>query len=61
MDENVLKGHEIPMRLVEQYQLYLTPKMLGEISGVDPAIFNDNSQSKVVLKIKDFKKRDIGS
>lgn len=61
MDENILKGHEIPMKLAEQYQLYLTPKMLSEICGVDPAIFNDNSQSKVVLKIKDFKKRNLGS
>ncbi|MEK5433023.1 hypothetical protein MKY88_19510 [Lysinibacillus sp. FSL R7-0073] len=61
MDENILKGHEIPMKLAEQYQLYLTPKMLGEICGVDPAIFNDNSQSKMVLKIKDFKKRNLGS
>ncbi len=57
IDENILQGHEIPLKIAEEYNLYLTPKMLAMICGVEPALFMDNSQSKVVLKIKDFKKR----
>ncbi|PTY76788.1 transcriptional regulator [Heyndrickxia sporothermodurans] len=57
IDENILQGHEIPLKIAEAYNLYLTPKMLAMICGVEPAIFMDNSQSKVVLKIKDFKKK----
>ncbi|MFS0752619.1 XRE family transcriptional regulator [Oceanobacillus sp. 1P07AA] len=57
IDENILQGHEIPLRIAEQYNLYLTPKMLAEICGVEPAMFTDNSQSKVVIKIKDFKNK----
>lgn len=58
IDENILQGHEIPLKIASQYGLYLTPKMLAEICGVDPVIFLDNRESKVVLKIKEFKKRD---
>ena len=57
IDENILQGHEIPLKIAEEYNLYLTPKMLAMICGVEPALFIDNSHSKVVLKIKDFKKR----
>ncbi|MYL47807.1 ImmA/IrrE family metallo-endopeptidase [Virgibacillus halodenitrificans] len=57
IDENILQGHEIPLIIAEQYNLYLTPKMLAMICGVDAALFMDNSQSKVVLKIKDFKQK----
>lgn len=57
IDEGIFHGHEIPLRIAEQYNLYLTPKMLAEICGVEPALFNDNNQSKVVLKIKDFKNK----
>ncbi len=57
IDENILQGHEIPLKIAEQYNLYLTPKMLSMICGVDPALFMDNTQSKVVLKIKDFKQK----
>lgn len=57
IDENILQGHEIPLKIAEQYNLYLTPKMLSEICGVKPALFMDNSKSKVVLKVKDFKKK----
>ncbi len=57
IDENILLGHEIPFKIAEQYNLYLTPKLLAEICGVKPALFMDNSQSKVVLQIKDFKNR----
>lgn len=57
IDENILQGHEIPLKIAEEYNLYLTPKMLAMICGVKPALFMDNSQSKVVLKIKDFKNR----
>lgn len=42
------------------YNLYLPPKMLGMICGVDPIVFIDNRHSKLVLKIKDFK-REYGS
>lgn len=55
IDENVLQGHEIPMKIASQYGLYLTPKMLAEVCGVEPELFLDNNHSKVVLKIKDFK------
>lgn len=55
IDENVLKGHEIQARLAEEYGLYLTTNKLAMICGVDPMIFNDNSKSRVVLKLKDFK------
>lgn len=55
IDENVLKGHEIKAKLAEEYGLYLTTNRLAMICGVEPAIFNDNSQSRVVLKLKDFK------
>ncbi|RDW18771.1 XRE family transcriptional regulator [Oceanobacillus chungangensis] len=55
IDENILQGHEIPLMIAEQYNLYLTPKMLAEICGVEPVLFMDNSQSKVVLKIKDYR------
>ncbi|QED49370.1 XRE family transcriptional regulator [Cytobacillus dafuensis] len=55
IDEGILKGHEIPFNIAEQYNLYLTPKMLAMICGVEPAMFIDNSQSRVVLKIKDYK------
>lgn len=55
IDEGILKGHEIPIKIAEQYNLYLTPKMLAMICGVNPAIFIDNSESRVVLKLKDFK------
>lgn len=58
IDEGILQGHEIPLKIAEQYNLYLTPKMIAMICGVDPAIFIDNSQSKVVLKIKDFKNKN---
>lgn len=58
IDENILQGHEIPSKIAEQYRLYLTPKMLAMLCGVEPAIFNDNNRSKVVLKIKDFDKRN---
>ncbi len=57
IDEGILKGHEIPIKIAEQYNLYLTPKMLGMICGVNPAIFIDNSESRVVLKLKDFKQK----
>ncbi|MFD2616525.1 ImmA/IrrE family metallo-endopeptidase [Terrilactibacillus laevilacticus] len=57
IDENILQGHEIPLKIAEQYNLYLTPKMLAMICGVEPALFNDNTQSKIVLKIKDFKQK----
>ncbi|WP_096187068.1 XRE family transcriptional regulator [Evansella halocellulosilytica] len=57
IDENILLGHDIPLKIAEQYNLYLTPKMLAMICGVEPALFMDNSQSKVVLKIKDFKNK----
>jgi len=60
MDEGILKGHEIPQMLAEQYNLYLTPKMLSMICGVEPTMFSDNSQSRVVLKIKDFKNKYSG-
>lgn len=60
IDENILLGHEIPFKIAEQYNLYLTPKLLAEICGVKPALFMDNSQSKVVLQIKDFKNRYNG-
>lgn len=55
IDEGILKGHEIPMKIAEQYNLFLTPKMLAMICGVEPAMFMDNSQSKVVLKLKDYR------
>lgn len=55
IDENILQGHEIPLKIAEQYNLYLTPKMLAMICGVEPALFINNNKSKVVLKIKDFK------
>lgn len=55
IDENILQGHEIPLKIASQYSLYLTPKMLAEICGVEPALFIDNNHSKMVLKIKDFK------
>ncbi|ADU28479.1 XRE family transcriptional regulator [Evansella cellulosilytica] len=55
IDEKILQGHEIPLKIAEEYNLYLTPKMLAMICGVEPALFLDNSQSKVVLKLKDFK------
>jgi Zn-dependent peptidase ImmA (M78 family)/transcriptional regulator with XRE-family HTH domain len=57
IDENILQGHEIPLKIAEQYNLYLTPKMLAMICGVESALFMDNSQSKVVIKIKDFKQK----
>ncbi|MEK4715821.1 XRE family transcriptional regulator [Sporosarcina sp. FSL K6-5500] len=57
IDEGILKGHEIPIKIAEQYNLYLTPKMLAMICGVDPALFIDNSESRVVLKLKDFKRK----
>jgi len=60
IDEGILKGHEIPIKIAEQYNLYLTPKMLAMICGVDPALFIDNSQSRVVLKLKDFKQKHSG-
>lgn len=60
IDENILKGHEIPLKIAEQYNLYLTPKRLAAICGVNPALFMDNNQSKVVLKIRDFKKKNSG-
>lgn len=55
VDEGVLQGHEIPIEIANQYGLYLTPKMLAAICGVEPAVFADNNKSKVVLKIKDYK------
>lgn len=55
IDENILRGHEIPIKIANQYGLYLTPKMLAEICGVAPEVFTNNENSKVVLKIKDFK------
>lgn len=58
IDENILQGHEIPLRIAKEYNLYLTPKMLAMICGVEPAIFMDNNTSKVVIKIKDFKKKN---
>lgn len=57
IDEGILKGHEIPIKIAEQYNLYLTPKMLAMICGVNPSIFIDNSESRVVLKLKDFKNK----
>lgn len=60
IDEGILKGHEIPIKIAEQYDLYLTPKMLAMICGVEPAIFIDNNESKVVLKLKDFKQKYSG-
>jgi Zn-dependent peptidase ImmA (M78 family)/DNA-binding XRE family transcriptional regulator len=57
IDENILQGHEIPLEIAKQYNLYLTPKMLATICGVEPALFMNNNHSKVVLKIKDFNKR----
>src|SRR5699024_2296487 len=47
IDENIMQGHEIPLKIAEQYNLYLTPKMLAEICGVEETIFMDNNQSKV--------------
>lgn len=55
IDEGILKGHEIPLKIAEQYNLYLTPKMLAMICGVEPVMFMDNNHSKVVLRLKDFK------
>lgn len=60
IDEGILKGHEIPFKIAEQYNLYLTPKMLAMICGVEPSLFIDNSQSRVVLKLKDFKQKHSG-
>lgn len=60
IDEGILKGHEIPLKIAEQYNLYLTPKMLAMICGVESALFIDNSKSKVVLKLKDFKQKHSG-
>ncbi len=60
IDEGILKGHEIPIKIAEQYNLYLTPKMLAMICGVDPALFINNSESRVVLKLKDFKQKHSG-
>lgn len=60
IDEGILKGHEIPIKIAEQYNLYLTPKMLAMICGVEPALFIDNSESRVVLKLKDFKQKHSG-
>ncbi|WP_102694165.1 XRE family transcriptional regulator [Rummeliibacillus pycnus] len=54
IDNNILKGHEIPLKIAEEYNLFITNKMLAAISGVNEAIFTNNSESKVVIKLKDF-------
>lgn len=58
IDEGILQGHEIKSKIAQQYNLYLTDSMLAQICGVEKAIFNNDNESKVVLKLKDFRKRE---
>lgn len=57
IDENVLRGHEIPIKLAEEYSLYLTNAMLARVCGVSENLFKNNNESQVVMKLKDFKSR----
>lgn len=54
IDNDVLKGHEIPLKIAEEYNLFITNKMLADICGVNEAMFTNNNKSKVVIKLKDF-------
>lgn len=54
IDANILQGHEIPQKIAQQYNLYLTNKMLAMVCGVNEAVFTNNNESKVVMKLKDF-------
>ncbi len=58
IDENILQGHEIKSKIALEYNLYITDNMLAQICGVDKAIFSNNNESKVVLKLKDYRKRE---
>lgn len=54
IDANILQGHEIPLKIAQQYNLYLTNKMLALVCGVDEYVFTNNNESKVIMRLKNF-------
>lgn len=54
IDANVLQGHEVPLKVAQQYNLYLTNKMLAMVCGVEESVFMNNNESKVVMRLKNF-------
>lgn len=55
IDNKLFKGHEIPKKIAEDYGLYLTPQMLAMLCGVEKEIFLNDTESRVVMKLKDFR------
>lgn len=54
IDANVLQGHEVPVKIAQQYNLYLTNTMLAMVCGVNETVFTNNNESKVIMKLKSF-------
>ena len=54
IDANVLQGYEVPLKIAQQYNLYLTNGMLAMVCGVDETVFTNNNESKVIMKLKNF-------
>src|SRR5699024_9700144 len=54
IDENVMSGFAIKNKIIQQYNLYITQKMLSEVCNVDKSIFDDSGRMKLNLKIKNF-------
>jgi len=58
IDEKIMTGFEIKSQIIEQYNLYITQKMLAEVCNVDESIFDDRGRVKLDLRIKRFE-RDV--
>lgn len=54
IDAKIVQGHEIPLKIAQQYNLYLTNKMLAMVCGVDESVFTNNNESKVIMRLKNF-------
>lgn len=58
IDEGVKQGHEIRNEIAHKYNLFLTKSVLARVCNVPESIFSSNGDSKVVVRIKDFKMSD---
>lgn len=61
IDEKIMTGFEIKSKIINQYNLYITQKMLAEVCNVDESIFDDKGRVKLDLKIKKFENKLRGN
>lgn len=57
IDEKIMTGFDIKSQIINQYNLYITQKMLAEVCNVDESIFDDKGRVKLDLKIKKFENK----